>query len=482
MGLYDQLLGVTQQGLNNLGQTAQLRAQQPTFADVFMDRFRQAGQDQLARQKTLHDMALNDVYKQAQMQQMSDSAANRKLQNYMKLAEYISNTKTGENGPEVEAVVKAFNGDPSMIPQMRYQETSVDIPSESTGTPNVGNLRGSLPEDYTEAKTITGQVPIEWSGWGANAAFKQKSLDLKEQLAQMSMESKKWLAEHKALEPKDALAKLDRDYILSQGTPYAMNPQDYRARKFYLTAKMNPLATGWMGQGVVPSATVGPNMSNALPGSVQPTAAPQPSVNPPVAPPQGKPGQPPVPTVPPSKVPPANQAGEPNKKMKLNPKGEQQAAEFQATWGAAESDVNDLIKKLDEVLANPSELKEVVGLKGKFNRNNPMTSRGKTLSALIDSIKAQSGLQKIADLKKSGAGLGQVTEGEHTLVQNAGRSVDYDKLDETTLAANLAQLREKATSLKSRLSDDAKNKLKSFGIEVPIQRMTLDEYLASRSK
>jgi len=43
MGMYDQLLSVTQQGLDRNNQIAMTSAQQPTMADVFMDRFRQGG-------------------------------------------------------------------------------------------------------------------------------------------------------------------------------------------------------------------------------------------------------------------------------------------------------------------------------------------------------------------------------------------------------------------------------------------------------
>ncbi len=72
MGMYDQLLGVTQQGLNNLGQTAQIGAAQPTMADVFMERFRQGGQDQMAREhakaQATHYDAMNQNYKDQRLQ------------------------------------------------------------------------------------------------------------------------------------------------------------------------------------------------------------------------------------------------------------------------------------------------------------------------------------------------------------------------------------------------------------------------------
>ena len=61
MGMYDQLLGLTQQGLDRSNQIAMTSAQQPTMADVFMDRFRQGGQDQLARQKAAEEAKMHEA-------------------------------------------------------------------------------------------------------------------------------------------------------------------------------------------------------------------------------------------------------------------------------------------------------------------------------------------------------------------------------------------------------------------------------------
>ena len=61
MGMYDQLLQLNQHGLDQGLQIAQLRAQQPTMADVFMDRFRQGGQDRLAQQKTAQEAKMHEA-------------------------------------------------------------------------------------------------------------------------------------------------------------------------------------------------------------------------------------------------------------------------------------------------------------------------------------------------------------------------------------------------------------------------------------
>ncbi len=93
MGLYDQLLGVTQQGLNNIGQTAQIGAAQPTMADVFMDRFRQGGQDRLAQQEAAEQTRMNEAT-------MRNMEAQRLIQGAQMMALY----GTPENQPMMKAV------------------------------------------------------------------------------------------------------------------------------------------------------------------------------------------------------------------------------------------------------------------------------------------------------------------------------------------------------------------------------------------
>lgn len=250
MGIYDQLLNVTQQGLDRNNQIAMTAAQQPTMADVFMDRFRQGGQDRMAAQKMQSDMALNEAYKNAQMQQMGNTADWHRRQRDLELAKYISENKTGENGPEVEAFVRSQGGNTSLVPQMRYNTESVTMPGESIGTPQMGNIRGSVPEEYAPDTQASVKTPVEWSDWGAGAAFKQKGLDLKQRLAQMSTETKSYLASLKVNDPKSAVGKIM--YDLAHGTilqPLA-NDAITKATIFF-----DPANSALIGQGLNPNGS-----------------------------------------------------------------------------------------------------------------------------------------------------------------------------------------------------------------------------------
>ena len=56
MGIYDQFLALTQQGLNNNLQVQQQALQRPTMAEAFLDRYRQGGLDLMNKQKTASEM------------------------------------------------------------------------------------------------------------------------------------------------------------------------------------------------------------------------------------------------------------------------------------------------------------------------------------------------------------------------------------------------------------------------------------------
>ena len=93
MGLYDQLLGLNQQGLDQGTQIAMQRAAQPTMADVFMDRFRAGGQDQLARQKAEEQSRMHDA-----------TMKNMEAQRLISGAQMMSLYGTPENQPVMSAV------------------------------------------------------------------------------------------------------------------------------------------------------------------------------------------------------------------------------------------------------------------------------------------------------------------------------------------------------------------------------------------
>ena len=102
MGMYDQLLQLNQHGLDQGLQIAQLRAQQPTMADVFMDRFRQGGQDRLAQQKAAEQTRMNEAT-------MKNMEAQRLIQGAQMMALYGNEG----NAPMMQAV-----GDKIGMPQV----------------------------------------------------------------------------------------------------------------------------------------------------------------------------------------------------------------------------------------------------------------------------------------------------------------------------------------------------------------------------
>jgi len=102
MGLYDQFIGLTQQGLDQGTQLAVQKSQMPTVADVFMDRFRQGGQDQLARQKAEEQARMHEAT-------MKNMEAQRLIQG----AQMMSLYGTPENQPVMAAV-----GEKIGIPQI----------------------------------------------------------------------------------------------------------------------------------------------------------------------------------------------------------------------------------------------------------------------------------------------------------------------------------------------------------------------------
>ena len=102
MGMYDQLLQLNQHGLDQGLQIAQLRAQQPTMADVFMDRFRQGGQDRLAQQKAAEQTRMNEA-----------TMRNMEAQRLIQGAQMMSIYGNEANAPMMQAV-----GDKIGMPQV----------------------------------------------------------------------------------------------------------------------------------------------------------------------------------------------------------------------------------------------------------------------------------------------------------------------------------------------------------------------------
>ena len=207
MGLYDQLLGVTQQGLNNIEQTAQLRAQQPTFADVFMDRFRQVGQDRLAKQK---------ADEQAAMQQAT--IENMKAQRLLQAGTLGAIYATPDNANFLKSVIGGIPG---------MENASVNFQGS--------NERKIVSAEQMQAERLRQQAEI--------AKGKQLIDELK--------------AKNAGLKPTSPLGKLLFDYNRSTGEDIQMTPEMLDAGVFKSTAVPNPLVpvAGQNGRIVQPFAT-----------------------------------------------------------------------------------------------------------------------------------------------------------------------------------------------------------------------------------
>ena len=491
MGLYDQLLGVTQQGLNNIEQTAQLRAQQPTFADVFLDRFRQAGQDQLARQKTLHDMALNDVYKQAQIQQIQTTADWHKRQRDLELAKYISENKTGDNGPDIEAFVVSQGGSPSMIPQMRYNQTDVIIPGESLGTPQMGNIRGSMPEEYAPDTQTQVKTPIEWSDWGAGAAFKQKNIDLKQRLAEMSMETKSYLAQLKANDAKSAVGKIMQDLAGGRISQALANDAITKATVYF-----DPANAALIGQGLNPAGSGLPiRQFQQTPGATRlPQTQPQmpQQIGGNMGPQMEHPVQPAAQQPPISATAPRTQAKAPAKPVKgptpfAGGKAAVAAQQEQESYKAFDSKLAEIEKFIDENITGHPGYESALSPAGMLLGKVPKTKEyavHQNIGVLKNKIMLEA-MEALKQASPNGAtGLGQLSEHEGDTLRNSIASLN-ENMDKKDFDNTLATIKGEIRRLRNLATEKANSMSAARGVEptsAPKKAMTLDEYLASRSK
>ena len=460
MGLYDQLLGVTQQGLNNIEQTAQLRSQQPTFADVFMDRFRQAGQDQLQRQKMQSDMALNEAYKQAQMRQMEDTSNWHKRQRDLELAKYISENKTGDNGPDIEAFVVSQGGSPSMIPQMRYQEAPYQVESAPAFE------GGSLAEGGEDTETTKiGKMPIEWSDWGAGAAFKQKNLDLKQRLAEMSMETKSYLAQLKANDAKSAVGKIMQDLANGRISQALANDAITKATVYF-----DPANSALIGQGLNPAGSGLPiRQFQQTPGATQlpqgqPQTPQQTGGN--MGPQMEQPAQPAA-TNPALPAPaPRAQTKAPTKPAKgpvpfASGKAAIAAQQEQESYKAFDSKLAETEKFIDEnIIGHPgyeSALSPAGTLLGKIPKTKEYTVH-QNIGVLKNKIMLEA-MEALKQASPNGAtGFGQLSEREGDTLRNSIASLnenmskqDFDKTL-VTIKSEIRRLRNLATEKANSMS------------------------------
>jgi hypothetical protein len=109
----------------------------------------------------------------------------------------------------------------------------------------------------------------------------------------------------------------------------------------------------------------------------------------------------------------------------------------------------DMISQTAEALRNAAGLNGIVGIRGKIP--NIPGSDAANAAAMLDTLKAQTGLTVLANLKAAtGAGLGQVTESEHRLLQNYLTQLDT-KQDITSFKSSLNKIVEYAAGAKTRM-------------------------------
>ena len=446
MGMYDQLLSLTQQGLDRNNQIAMTSAQQPTMADVFMERFRQGGKDRLDAQKTQSDMAMMAAYKNAQIQQMEHNAANQDRQKIMDFGKYSSENYVGTNRQAMTVIGEAMGLNKQQLeqflPQMQYQDTKIG--GQSMGAPDMGNVRGSMPEEYTPEKTI--QTPIPFSNWGTKAKFTQNGLDLKETLGRLSNSAKLKMIELRAMKPGSAIGKLNEDYAKYKGTPMEISDEDYAQMKFHLENVINPQsAAAILNGGQVLAPFVGPHPYGApgTPGQrQQQPQTPQPQR----VDWSGGPGGTP------DKTPPATPDG-PQPILRgefITEKAAQEAATIKAEEDGKALQMNVTDRLIDRLISNPA-LKKGVFIAGKVRRDAVTDPDVKTLEEDLETLRNAETLQMIGNMKTRG-GLVVRNLAEFKALGNSLRNLESGS---PKLEANLRTIKKHLNDLREVMASSA---------------------------
>jgi len=256
VGMYDQLLSVTQQGLDRNNQIAMASAQQPTMADVFMDRFRQGGQDRMAAQKMQSDMAMNEAYKQQQQENMKSQMQDRLMKRNEFGANYISENMRGDNRGSVEGFLRANNLENMVgaIPQAQYRNIPATATEMEPAAPGMSLAEGG--ED-TISRTPEQNIKIPGSDSGEKAWLKQQALDNAMQRAKIVEALKLAALKQSGDKNQSPIGKLLADYERSTGVHVEMTDDLLNAGLFKGTAVPNPLVpvAGQNGQIVQPFAS-----------------------------------------------------------------------------------------------------------------------------------------------------------------------------------------------------------------------------------
>ncbi|MEI6478562.1 MAG: hypothetical protein WCO52_06260 [bacterium] len=455
MSIYDTLLGTVGQGYAQANQNAMAQAQMPTFADRFLAGLRQNTEDEYKRKMGEGSLAMNQAYKLSQEQQMRDNARIHQAQMTGHAMDYVSNNLTGSNRPEVAAYLQSIGIDQNVLPTKRFDASPYSY--TEVGQDNAPAYQGmSLAEggEQTAPETTVNGVastPVPFSDWGTNAAFKQKTLDLKQMLGEMSANGKLKMMELKQMEPKSALGKLNYDYDRYKGTDKEISDADYAQMRFHLSNVVNPQSGPAMAQGIVIAPYIGaqgPSGSNLPGGGVPPTLpGSSPSIGGSPAPADG--GVAKVKKLlginPPAGVLPAP---DPN-----SVKGRENAIETANERAKAEGaliPLNNLDININKALSalNTSSSGAFVPFTGIVGRS--ATPAGVALRNLMTSIQTGEIVNQITAMKDRGVGLGRVTQMEWVGLGNLISSLSLDQ-DDATLTQNLRQIATVLSQIKTKL-------------------------------
>jgi hypothetical protein len=432
-------------------------AQMPTFADKFLAGLRGGEDSAYKHQMGLSQLEMNMAYKQAQAQQMREASQLHQAQLRNQVSKYISDNLVGDNRPEMVSYAQSAGMPESMVPARKFEETTYQ-----TQQPIEDQMEGrGLPEGYdaTSTQDVTTKTPIKFSDWGTDAAFKQKALDQKMEIAQLTLQQKNLIEQAKRERPQDPLGKLTESFLAGRITP-----EDFYAMKnkmMFITdpARATTAASGWLVPGNMNGSGSTPNQVRSQLGLQAPVAGPMgpQATEEPLTPSHS-------PTYPgnlPSGTPAQKSKGTPGipgKPMPINAtplpkKIEETAKESEATQ-AVISSLNTFENKIDEIIGKTPQ--EKAAFSSALSPLGVLTTRiPKTdtygVAAKIESLKSKLMIEVMGALKaasQTGAtGFGQLSEREGEVLRTSIENLNMN-MSEKDFSHALAGVRNEINRLR----------------------------------
>ena len=497
MGMYDQLLSLTQQGLDRNNQIAMTSAQQPTMADVFMDRFRQGGQDRMAAQKMQSDMAMNEAYKNVQMQKMKDDALNAHIARqsaFLKDAGGMQGVTPQTRSGWVAAGSKLGLPE-TMFPVQEFQKTDDNfIPMNAVPSSN----RRSTEEDMGEF--VPGQeLPIGNTGYSPQLEYMRDMMDLKGQ----AVASKSASGGGKPQMFKDPLMRFLQESQAAEAAGVKLTEEQKRDREYLLRTVQSNIAAGLAGQGLLTAPRLSAPRGFGQGETPIATAQPQPMA-------QQQPQQPTTPvqqfntvvdgikekkaaavapvlkkaglTTPPVKAPPAPAPGNDDITMPpahtLSPNGQEKIAKIRSAKDAAQMELQKIHRDIESLVEdeafdrvagprrNQSFLGRAkqagIGMANRSSAGSVLDPKAHEAAITMERIKQMGTLGALVNLKSAGGTLGQVTEQEGMRLEKSFAAIDWNQSPEK-LRYVLRELADDISKTYKRIGQLASDQLKGLG-------------------